>query len=721
MSSMHLSLIQQLSPYENKKMLSQLLQNKSIWNGEETDIRTVISHLKTLYHNEGTSPWSDMTYDMVCEILKEEYGWDVESGKSVGSTIIHGEEVALPYYMGSMNKYKTEKEIINWMKKYKGPYMVSAKLDGISALFMEGERLYTRGNGTMGRDIRHLIPHLSMYDKGKRGPHEFPGKGTSIRGELIMRKSVFINKYESEYANARNLVCGMVNRNFKDSGDKTISIFQDIEFVAYDIYGVSWSIEEKFNWLENHGYNLVSHCGLVVNKKLHSVNCDHILKDWKSVDFDYEIDGIIVSNHEIHVHETGKNPVHAFAYKNNTLCVEMTQGIVKQVLWNISKDNYVKPKIQLIEPISCDQSKVEYVTGFNARFIVDNCIEPGTVLKVGLSGSVIPHIFEVLSTNSVKQSESYYLNTIKEITSHYTWSKNKIDIICLDKGNPQHCIKQNMMFFRTMGMKCNLQEKTLVHLYEGLEILELKDILSLSLEDWVKVENMGKKKASGILSCMYDTLNWKQVCGRQETNYYDYYLRLAVGLQTFSRGFAIKKMRLFTDYLLHLPCEVFDWKQVCIPQYIEDRKKGLLEKVYVEKPKQITVDTMGLFLEGLSSFVDYIDELHDANTMSFTFVSSKELFEKVGNEFERGMEKNKGDHPTYVFAFSGVRHKELEQALMIDGHKIVDTISKNTTMLIVKDTDKVSSKMKKAKECEVPIYTVSEFILFYKEFKDMTP
>jgi NAD-dependent DNA ligase len=58
---------------------------------------------------------------------------------------------------------------------------------------------------------------------------------------------------------------------------------------------------------------------------------------------------------------------------------------------------------------------------------------------------------------------------------------------------------------------------------------------------------------------------------------------------------------------------------------------------------------------------------------------------------------------------------------MIDGHKIVDTISKNTTMLIVKDTDKVSSKMKKAKECEVPIYTLSEFILFYKEFKDMTP
>ena len=154
---MHLSLIQQLSPYENKKMLSQLLQNKSIWNGEETDIRTVISHLKSLYHNEGTSPWSDMTYDMVCEILKEEYGWDVESGNSLGSTIIHGEEVALPYYMGSMNKYKTEKEIINWMKKYKGPYMVSAKLDGISALFMEGERLYTRGNGTMGRDRKRVV------------------------------------------------------------------------------------------------------------------------------------------------------------------------------------------------------------------------------------------------------------------------------------------------------------------------------------------------------------------------------------------------------------------------------------------------------------------------------------------------------------------------------------------------------------------------------------
>jgi NAD-dependent DNA ligase len=65
-----------------------------------------------------------------------------------------------------------------------------------------------------------------------------------------------------------------------------------------------------------------------------------------------------------------------------------------------------------------------------------------------------------------------------------------------------------------------------------------------------------------------------------------------------------------------------------------------------------------------------------------------------------------------------MRHKELEEALMLDGHQIGEVVTKHTTMLIVKDDTKVSSKMKKAQSLNVPIYTFPEFILYYKEFKE---
>jgi NAD-dependent DNA ligase len=78
----------------------------------------------------------------------------------------------LPYEMASMDKIKPDTGALKeWMAKYKGPYVLSCKLDGVSGLYTtEGEkpRLYTRGNGTVGQDISYLIPHLKLpKTKGK--------------------------------------------------------------------------------------------------------------------------------------------------------------------------------------------------------------------------------------------------------------------------------------------------------------------------------------------------------------------------------------------------------------------------------------------------------------------------------------------------------------------------------------------------------------------------
>ena len=55
-------------------------------------------------------------------------------------------------------------------------------------------QLFTRGNGLIGQDITHLIPFIKL-------PSE---KNITIRGELIIKKKTFANKFKNDFKNPRN-------------------------------------------------------------------------------------------------------------------------------------------------------------------------------------------------------------------------------------------------------------------------------------------------------------------------------------------------------------------------------------------------------------------------------------------------------------------------------------------------------------------------------------
>ena len=57
---------------------------------------------------------------------------------------------------------------------------------------------------------------------------------------------------------------------------------------------------------------------------------------------------------------------------------------------------------------------------------------------------------------------------------------------------------------------------------------------------------------------------------------------------------------------------------------------------------------------------------------------------------------------------SGFRSKELEERLNKKGYKISNSVSKNTSYVIVKDKSKESGKTKKAKELNIKVITEDE-------------
>ena len=92
--------------------------------------------------------------------------------------------------------------------------------------------LYSRGNGTYGRDITHLLEHfeipndsdlLKMFEKLKVSE-------ITIRGELIISNTNF-KKFSDKYSSPRNFVNSVLNSKDK----KAHAQAKFIDYLIFDI------------------------------------------------------------------------------------------------------------------------------------------------------------------------------------------------------------------------------------------------------------------------------------------------------------------------------------------------------------------------------------------------------------------------------------------------------------------------------------------------------
>ena len=697
--------LQELKKEYNKNILSKCLG-------------IVVNEVDNMYYNDGISPWSDMQYDCFIECLKSESECaDIVQEDKVGAQVNAGHNtsgsVKLPYFMASMNKYKTIGEINNWCQKFRGPYTVTAKLDGVSAMYYKG-KLYTRGNGITGRNISYLIPFLKQNKSMTRAldaNYEF-----GLRGELIIRKSVFTEKYRATFANSRNLVCGLLNRVYSKENE---DFYRNIDFVVYDVYHYNpLQFCNKINIIKDSGCPIVQYKDKIPSSALKDLDLlNSILKKWKA-EYDYEIDGIIVTNNKPCIHSNSSNPDFAFAYKNNILGVEMKEAVVDQVLWNLSKDNYLKPKIKLTQKVQCDGSQVEYVTGFNAKYILQNNIKHGTVVKIGLSGNVIPHIFEIVSNDgnisaSVWEDLTHpttqkLLENIELDVSSYCWNKNKVDLVSTNSDNYASIVKKNMIFFQCFELKCGLQETTLLNLYNSLGIYKLQDVLTLSVEQWEQVDKVGTKKGEKIVNTLKETLDFTM----NHTNHQEYFMKWLLGLQCFPRGFGKKKLESHIQYIRRF-CKSnakFDFSKIYDSKYFKTMASIIVDKTEEFKTPQVTSDSIVLFCQGFAEFIQSYNLIQHCVTN--IELPTLELLLKNMTENESSGEGGAGKGTKKSIkgniVFSGVRDKEKEKYFVSQGYEISDSVNSNTKLLVVKDKNAQTTKIKKAKNLGVEIVSLSE-------------
>ena len=291
------------------------------------------------------------------------------------------------------------------------------------------------------------------------------------------------------------------------------------------------------------------------------------------------------------------------------------------------------------EPVDLAGVTISFATGFNGKFIVDNNIGKHCVVRIIRSGDVIPKIDSV-----VKQGDKYTLPDCKTY-GDYHWSESGVDIVLDHKPNISN-ILEITEFFIGIGVPM-LKRGNITKLYEaGFNTIE--SIIKMSESDMVVVlgEN-GIKAYNGI---------------RDKLTNIDEYV-LAGSLPFFGRGVGKLKMKKIAETIGDLSNINYD---------------------DIMKISGFDNKTAKNICDGVDSYKNFVYNIGN-------YVSIKH-YAKVSGKLNG-----------WIFCFTGIRSKELEDEIIKRGGGITNTITNQTTHLVAKDISSNSTKIQKARSRGITI------------------
>ena len=608
---------------------------------EEKYVTLIKKANDTYYNNKPLM--SDNEFDIVKEYFEKKYP-NNPVVNNIGAPITKN-KVTLPYNMPSMDKIKPDTDALDkWMKKYTGNYVLSCKLDGVSGMYTtenNTRKLYTRGDGSIGQDITHILPALNLPKR----------ENIVVRGEFIISKTNFEEKYKTRFANSRNLVSGIINSKTVDNK------INDVDFVAYEVITPVLPPIDQMKLLEEYGFITVR------NLQMTSLTNDmlsQLLIDWRR-NYEYEIDGIIVSDNKKYARNE-KNPEHSFAFKM-VLSDQVAESKVVDVIWNASKDGYLKPRVR-IEPINIGGVKIEYATGFNGKFIENNKIGIGAVIQIIRSGDVIPYIKSITTE----------AETAKMPNMPYHWNETNVDIV-LDNIDDDVTVKEKNITSFFVGINV-----------VGLSTGNVKRLMNAGYDSIVKIIHMKKEEYEGIDGFQSTMIN-KIYNGIKDRLNKSTLVEIVTASNMLGRGIGKKKLE-----------PIFEMYPNLFTLLISN-----------EELKVMLLSVNGIGDENAKSIVENMKKMK-------AFLVDANLIHKLCNQSTQHpksiVQSNHILHGKNI-VMTKVRDANIISALEEYGGKLENSITKNTFALITKSHDDISSKTKKANELGIQIMTPTEFSAKY--------
>ena len=553
-------------------------------------------------------------------------------------------------------------------------YVAEPKLDGLAVelIYEKGKFTHgsTRGDGTTGEDITQNLKTIRAIPLILLDNAPIP-KILEVRGEVYITHSDFkkmnekrLDKGEQAFANPRNCAAGSLRQL-----DPSVTAKRPLRIFCYApgiIEGITFSSQKEL--LETF-----PKWGLPVNPKIEFGKGVDFLKRYyeKAEKFrnklEYDIDGVVFKvNSFAHQDELGvrsRSPRWAIAGK---LKSQQVTTKILNIEASLGRTGAVTPVAKL-EPVNVGGVTVSNATLHNQDEIDRKDIRIGDTVLIQRAGDVIPEVLKVILEKRPGNTISYVIPANCPVCTHEVFRPEgeavarcqNMECPAQVKGRIDHFVSKGCMDIDGFGTKLvdQLVEKELLK--------NVADIYSLNLIQLSELERMAEKSAKNIMDAI--TASKKSSMAR------------------FLHALGIRNVGEHASKVL------------------EKSFSGNMNNLMDAEIEALTAihEIGGIMAE---SIVDFFKDTSNRNVIQACL--------NAGIQFEavEQIQESEFTGKTFVFTGSLEKFSRKEAQYMVEklGARASGSVSSKTDFLIAGPG--AGSKLKKAEELNIPVYSEDDFL-----------
>ncbi|MCC6797747.1 MAG: NAD-dependent DNA ligase LigA [Candidatus Hydrogenedentes bacterium] len=484
-------------------------------------LRAEINRHNRLYYVEATQEISDQAFDGLLkelEAIEAQYPELITPDsptQRVGGQPIEGfETVEHEVPMLSIDNTYNPEELRAFDERVRRglagdapTYVTELKVDGvaISVQYINGvfTRAATRGDGERGDNVTANVRTIRAVPLRLNGD---PPSALEVRGEVFMHRKELdrINALREEageapLANPRNTTAGTLKML-----DSRVVASRKLDIVFYDI------AKRDSETFASHWKTLELLRSFDFPTSKYSEHCDDIdavlrvVEAWedKRHTLDFEIDGLVIkvdsAAHRKRLGTTSKSPRWVIAYKYPA---QVAQTKVINIAIQVGKSGALTPVAEM-EPVLLAGTTVKRASLHNFEEVERKDVRVGDTVEIQKAGEIIPQVLRVIEKLRPKNTEPFPVpKKCPECGGEVHKDAEGVYWRCLNLACPAQ-VKERLRHFASRGsMDIEGMGPAVIEqlVAEGL-VHGPADIYSLTDEQIVNLERMGKKSAANLIA-----------------------------------------------------------------------------------------------------------------------------------------------------------------------------------------------------------------------------
>lgn len=399
-------------------------------------------------------------------------------------------------------------------------YVVEPKIDGLTVVLTYHDGVFvqgaTRGDGEIGEDITANLRTVKSVPLRLRAPEgEAVPARLSVRGEAFITIGDFekMNKAqlaagERTFANPRNAAAGALRQL-----DPRLTARRPIRLLCYSVVDfvappsnprmtaprTQW---ETLHYLRRLGFPVTD-----IARRFHDLEaaiayCTSYIA--KRDDLPFEVDGMVIKINNLELARrlgyVGKDPRGAIAFK---FPAREATTILKDVVVRVGRTGNIVPNA-VLEPVHVGGITISNATLHNYDDIARKDIRIGDRVIVKRAGDVIPYVAgPVTAARTGRERPIVPPRECPYCGTPLTRREGEVALYCLNHDCPgrvdraiEHFVGRGAMDIEGLG------EKIVGQLIEAGLIGDVADLYALKKEDLLGLEKFAEKKAQNLLDAI---------------------------------------------------------------------------------------------------------------------------------------------------------------------------------------------------------------------------